>query len=180
MRNMPGQPRAGFTLVELLVVMVIIAVVVSGVVFSIGVVGQDRELQREADRLVSLLAYSREQAELTSREYGLYCLAGGYSFVLFNPRTSLWVDLANDEVLRERTLPAGLSTRLWVEGREIVLPLAVPLDQADLKPQILLFSNGDVNTFELQLERADAGRWIRLAVNEQGEVSAGDISAGTH
>ena len=44
----------GFTLVEILVVMVIIATVVSIAMLSISVVGDDRELDRERIRFASL------------------------------------------------------------------------------------------------------------------------------
>jgi general secretion pathway protein H len=45
----------GFTLIEILVVVVIIAVMVSMVVLSVGVAGEDRELDAETEALMNPL-----------------------------------------------------------------------------------------------------------------------------
>ena len=72
-RAMPAQPRLarGFTLLEMMVVVVIIGVVVAGMLLSLGVTGRDSELERERDRLDGLFSYVRERGELQTSEYGL-------------------------------------------------------------------------------------------------------------
>src|SRR5688572_22361283 len=62
--------RAGFTLIEVLVVVVIIAIVATTAVLAVGTTGRDRELENESERMLALLNYTREQAELRTREYG--------------------------------------------------------------------------------------------------------------
>src|SRR5580658_1602140 len=64
-------PAAGFTLVELLVVVVIIGVVAAGMVLAVSLTGRDRELEKESARLTTLFGYAREQAELQTRDYGV-------------------------------------------------------------------------------------------------------------
>ena len=59
--------------------------------------------------MLALLDYSREQAELRTREFGLLCTENGYQFVTFDPRKQLWVIVETDEALRPRELPGGLS-----------------------------------------------------------------------
>ncbi|HTX25292.1 MAG TPA: type II secretion system minor pseudopilin GspH [Steroidobacteraceae bacterium] len=159
----------GFTLLELLVVCAIIGIVAAGAVLSISVLGRDRTLETERDRLVALLNYARDQASLQTREFGLYCTQDGYRFLEFDPRTNLWKDITDDDALRARILPDGLSIRLAVETHDIVLTTASKADKLpktdpqNYKPHIMIFSNGDLTSFELTLEREGSEHATTLA-----------------
>lgn len=166
----------GFTLIELLVVCVIIGIVVAGAVLSISVLGQDHGLETERDRLLVLMNYARDQASLQTRELGLYCTEDGYRFLAFDPRTNLWKDITDDDSLRARTLPEGLSIHLVVESHDIVLGAASKADDLqktdpqDYKPHIMIFSNGDLTSFELTLERAGTDHSATLAPDRDGQI----------
>src|SRR5258708_246755 len=114
-------PR-GFTLIELLVVLVIIGVMVGTMLLSLGDRGHDSQLEKERDRLATLINYVQERAALQTVEYGLRCEQGGYRFVMYDSRKTQWLEDPLDELLRARTLPDGLEFALSVEDREIVLP----------------------------------------------------------
>ena len=175
--------RAGFTLIELMVVMVIIGVVVAGTLLSLGSVGRDSELEKERDRLYALIDYVRERAALQTVEYGLRCEQGGFRFVMYDSRQALWIEDPLDESLRARTLPAGVDLSLKIEDREIVLPKHTQVSGTaakggtplDLTPQIMLFSSGDLTSFKLTLARAAAGRSALLRSTPTMKVEKGDI-----
>ena len=126
--------QVGFTLLELLVVVVIIGIVAVGAMLSLGVLGRNRPLESERDRLATLLRLVREEASLQGREFGLRAFPGGYEFVAFDPFAQRWQPLTDDRTLRRRQLAPGLQLTLRVEGRPVVLPRA---DAADRTPQFL-------------------------------------------
>jgi general secretion pathway protein H len=111
----------GFTLVEILVVVVIIGVLSAGLLLSVSLTGRDRDLEKESDRLVALLNYAREQSELQTREYGLIFQDDSYEFVAYDVHRTVWRSVFEDDALILRKLPYGLDVKLKVETRPVVL-----------------------------------------------------------
>ncbi len=158
----------GFTLVEMLVVVVIVAVMIAGAVLALGVVGRDRVLENEARRLAALLVLAREHAELQTREYGLRLTPRGYVFLVFEPRSGQWLP-SSDEALRARELPDGLRFALVLEGRPVVLREAP--GPVTPQPQVAIASSGGYSSFEITIERESGGR-ITLRTAEDGSLAS--------
>jgi general secretion pathway protein H len=165
----PGR-AAGFTLIEILVVCVIIGIVAAGIVLSVNLTGRDRPLEKEGQRLFTLIDYAREQAELQTREYGVMFRDDGYEFLTYDPRQAAWRSVTEDDALSDRKLPDGLMFKLLVETRPVVL--ARPKDAKDKTPQVMIFSNGDLTSFAATLERDGGVRSITVTENDKGQVVA--------
>ncbi len=170
-----GRARAaarGFTLIELLIVIAIIGVFVVGAVLYLSDERRDTKLDQEAERLDALFDYVREQAELQTRDYGFRVNNKTYSFVVFDVLGNEWRPAEEDDALREREFPPGVVPTVVVEGRTIVLNVERKKRDKDVEnftPQMLLFSNGDLSSFEIILD-ADSGNRARLFSDEQSNI----------
>jgi general secretion pathway protein H len=163
-------PAGGFTLIEILVVVVIIGVLSAGFILSVTLAsgGRDGELQKESDRLYNLLKYAREQAELQTREYGVIFQDDNYEFVSYDMHRQQWRSVFEDDVLKLRRLPYGLDVKLKVETRPVVLKK--PQDAKDKTPQVMVFSSGDLTQFEVTLERDGGLRTVTINQDDKGNL----------
>ena len=116
-----ARAQRGFTLMEMLVVLVIIAVAVAGTTLALRP-DERRQLAHEAERLALLLAQAREESEL-----GGMALAwvGAEDHYVFERREltaagPTWFPLTGDDLLRLRRLPEGLAIRrIEADGRRL-------------------------------------------------------------
>jgi general secretion pathway protein H len=171
MKFAPSKGRlaaGGFTLVEILVVVVIIGILSAGLLLSVSLTGRDRDLEKESDRFYSLLNYAREQSELQTREYGVIVQDDSYEFVSYDVHRGIWRSLFEDDVLRLRKLPYGLDFKLKIDTRPVVLKK--PADAKDKTPQMLIFSSGDLNQFEVTLEREGGIRYVTIVQDDKGNL----------
>jgi general secretion pathway protein H len=179
--------NSGFTLVELMVVVLIIGLLAAAMVLSVSVTGRDSALEKEGERAFALLNYAREKAELQTREFGLYFGDRDYQFLTFDPRRQVWREVEEDDSMRLREMPDGVTLRLQVEGREVVLraPDTRQKTEEQLKeeekkriPHIILFSNGDLTPFRLVLERQEASRTVTITSNDEGRIETTELVEG--
>jgi general secretion pathway protein H len=163
----------GFSLIEIMVVVVIIGLVSAAVIINFTGKSKDSQLENEAQRLDALFGYVREQAELQTRDYGFRINDRTYSFVVFDVIGNQWRAVDEDDSLRERELPEGIQPIVTVEGRSIVLDTKSKkrdTDLEDFSPDILIFANGDLSSFEVALQREGAKDRARIYTDEQSEI----------
>lgn len=161
----------GFTLIELLIVIAIIGIFVVGAILYLADERRDTKLDQEAERLDALFDYVREQAELQTQDYGFRVNTNTYSFVQFNILANEWQPAEEDDALRERPFPPGIHPTVVVEGRTIVLDAKKKKEKdiEDYSPQVLVFANGDLSSFEIMLDN-DSGDRARLFSDEQSNI----------
>jgi general secretion pathway protein H len=169
-----GRDR-GFTLLEILVVLVIIGVMLSLAWLSVGVLGKDRESEEEARRFWAVTRQAREEAELQALDLAIFVGTSEYEFLRFNTRRNEWQPVVDDKLFGQRKLPEGLRFRLWMDGREVVLKPGFPDrskkdDNDKSPPQITILSSGDVVPMELHIERNAAPALWRLTSLPDGDL----------
>jgi general secretion pathway protein H len=155
-----------------MVVVFIIGIISAVIIIKFAGNTRDTELDQEAQRLDALFTYVREQAELQTRDYGLRITDRYYSFVVFDPITNEWRAIDEDDALRERDFPEGIEPQVVVEGRTVVLD-SRKKEIEDFTPHVMIFSNGDISSFDLTLHREgneDTKSQARLYTDEQTNI----------
>ena len=100
-------PSRGFTLIEMLVVLMIMGLFV-GLVSTITRPDDRAVLQLEADRLAQLLDFAATEARLTGKSIAWTADESGYRFWRAGDDGS-WSEIRDSELLRARTLPQGVA-----------------------------------------------------------------------
>ncbi len=161
---------SGFSLLEILLVIAIIAIVTGAAVLAVGAGDVTRTARVEAERFSALLELACERAALSGLTSGVRLESAQYSFDYLRGKSWLNYD---EESLRQRTLPKGLHWSVANESRALVQEnfdrdgtgFSLELNQSDNKPNspernksvpsIQCFSSGEMTPFELQIGLID-------------------------
>lgn len=134
----------GFTLIEMLVVMVIIGILLSFA--TLGISDGETPLKQEAQRLASLVKLAQFEALLQTQAMGLFFESESYHFYQFQEQQ--WQSLEEDDVFRPRFLKGPLQLTLKIDH------MPVPLEKCTITPclpQLLLLPDGESSPFEIIL-----------------------------
>lgn len=154
MRPMTGARRAaaapcaarGFTLLELLIVIVLAATLLGTVVLGFTGADTEQRLRGQADKLAYTIELARQYALQRNREWGLFVEPDSLQFAEFDPEQEQWLTQSGrpwDGV----DLMDGVTLR--VESDDVG---AVSDADREHLPKVLLFSSGEVTPFSLFLE----------------------------
>ena len=146
----------GFTLLELLVVMALVAVMLTLAVPRLEV-GPAQQARQQGRELAGLIEQLREAALAQGKEYGLHFDAHGYRLMVWH--RDRWQQQA------VRHLPAPLVLRLELEGQPLRLGEGVQT------PQVLILSSDQISAFSLHYETTQGGRWLSLASDDLSTVT---------
>lgn len=120
-----GQRQAGFTLVELMLVALLMGLVASAVLFSVDSSEPQKALKRQAMKMAALTELALDQATMTGSDYGVVVGANSYRFV---------------ELLEQRWQP--IEDAVLVEQKLERVQLLLSVDGFPWSPDQLDFSSG--------------------------------------
>jgi general secretion pathway protein H len=150
--NLHGTDRLkcskGFTILELLVVLLIIGILLSLASLSVGG-GEARQLREEAQRIVALVDLAAQESLLKSKELALVFEQDGYAFLVEEDEE--WVLVEKEGALRPRELPEGMQLTIQVEGQAAEENL---LGETESIP-VFILSSGEMSQFDLMLSLED-------------------------
>lgn len=161
----------GFTLLEVMLVLVVMGLAVSYVVVTANTNSQEDELERQAKRFQVVFDMAADFAILNQQQMGVRIdlKDNQYSFMLLDEE-QLWQPFEGDKVFDPYTLPDNFTMTLtldnlpWIEEDSLfdggVFDESLSLDDDGVEiggeeekrpppPQILLLSSGDTTPFSL-------------------------------
>lgn len=165
---------AGFSLLELLLVLVIVGLIatIAGVSVSSG--SRSQQVDGSVRVFADIAAYTMDEAQLAGRDHGLLIRQRqaqrglAYSYEWLQRAENGWVPAVTDvDIFRSRDFPAGLEVLLDVEElqantRYEQADSAADPDEPGLEPQVIFYSSGETTPGTLTLLDADSGEtlWV--------------------
>ena len=136
------QSSTGFTLIEILVVLLLITILTGVAVTQLPAIAQNSDFDTEARRLELLLNMAKNEALLESMEYGFGPTRDGYEFLRYDDMSQEWQQL--DAPFNPRKLPEDIRLTVRAESSDYGL-------EGENVPPVLLLSSGETTPVTMTL-----------------------------
>lgn len=173
MRRLPARVRplsSGFTLMELLVVLVLVGIVASLATLSIGD-GAERQLRTETQRLVGVLRLARDELLITGdAERALGLRRDGYSFlqlVILDDSTREWQPMVDQQLGPWQLEQGVVELEYEQDGQRQALP-----QTAGWEPNLRMGNTGEMtpSLITLRVPGKPLERHIQISLEGSIEV----------
>lgn len=186
MRLSPATQRAGYTLLELLVVIAVISIILSMTTLAITSGSAQERIQTEAQRFSALFQLAQDESLLNASEMGIAVTDDSYQFLLLEENQ--WLPLAQDNSFRQRLMPDDIRIELELDYQHTELESRVSKigevskvgevekfaheDKDKPKPQIYLLSSGELAPpFRLRFYMPGQDISVSIDGHEDGSLS---------
>lgn len=183
--------QQGFTLLELMLVFLLMAMVSVGVMMTLPSASNSQEgVQWQAQRFSTLVQFAQDEALISGLQLGLVFTEKSYQFVFYDYESKYWQPLVKTQIQNKVALPEALSLQYSLSGiewdeldtedqdtfltDEYLVNIKGQERALDLKPQVYLMSSGEVTPFTVTLtvdERDAKVRAILITVSSTGNVT---------
>lgn len=142
----------GFTLIEILIVIVIISMTVGFALLAFGDFGKSKQVLYAANQLENTLKLAQQQAILESSTLGLRIDSQSYQILKY--QTSAWLPVSSRSVFKMHYFP---------EKTEITVKTS--LNHLDSQPAIIINPSGEFSPFTIALGTKEQGIIIMISGN---------------
>lgn len=157
-----GRRSAAFTLLEVMVVLVIMAIITAVALLSLHLFSHARQVTIVAQQIVQTLKTAENEALLRPCVLGLRFTRQGYQFYeyrLDNSHRAHWIKLTDDKLSQPH-----------VFGNHLLVHF-IQFDGPKENPAIVFSSNGNVSPFVLLITDDHQERTYQLSANQNGVIT---------
>jgi len=193
--------ESGFTLLEIMLVIFLMGMVVTGVVMTMNTAGPDRQLKKEAARFIGVLELAEEEALLSSIEMGLVIEEQQYQFVYLDDNDR-WTVFENSKFFTKKELEEDMLISLELAGLKAEGSLLGDrklfadddglfeddggLFEGDKKetriePDVFIYSSGEITDFTVTFTYMDADLGdssVKVSFDEYGKLMINTTTDG--
>ncbi len=163
----------GFTLIEVLLVVLLIGIVSGIVLLAASPNDSSRLVASETERLAQALSLATDEAVSENQQLGLMLDEKGYRFLDFDEQTKQWLPSSNP-VFAPYELPVNVSLHVLKDDASKTLAInpkeQAKRDQEGLVPQVILLSSGETSAVILELSAQD-GEPQTLTLDDLGAIT---------
>lgn len=171
--------QTGFTLMEVMLVILLMGLTAAAVTMSIGNSEPQQALERTAQQFMAATELVLDETVLSGQFIGIVIEKTSYQFVFY--KDGKWNPLEKDRMLSEKQMETGVSLNLVLDGLPLVQEdeeekswFDEPFIEAKTEdkkkhpePQIMLFPSGEMSAFELSfIAKTDKGQIDVLVVGD--------------
>lgn len=160
----------GFTLLEILVVVIIVGVVSTLVVLS-AANNAPQHLRTETEKLQQVMQLAADSSLYQKKMLGLTFCQNGYFFLYYDTTTGQWITI-NTKPLNHQNLPQGITLSLMQDGQSSPLQ-----EQCPTSPQILFFPSGEITPFTLTIAFSSLKNEEALTTNGLSSIERNNVIA---
>ncbi|MFY7697726.1 MAG: type II secretion system minor pseudopilin GspH [Legionella sp.] len=151
--------KCGFTLIEILVVVLIISMTTGFALLAFNDFGTNRQAMIAAEEFVNHLQFTQQLAVLESATYGIQLFNNGYRIISYQPNTANWVVLNKNAAFQKQFFPTA--TRISLESQTTVANT----------PPIIIDQSGGVNDFAIRITDRDDHEIVKIISQSDGTIS---------
>lgn len=165
--------KRGFTLIEILIVMLIVSIVAGAAVMTIGH-NDNKRIERFANDFSQLILMAQEQAILYPMVLGVAIEPQQFRFYQWVSAgaKAKWQLIQDDNLLKTHAIPDGLVVQLRSQRKQ----LEKEDDSNKKAPQIVISMNGSMTPFMLYVGKQDTKPLYVVTGEADGQVSAKRLS----
>ena len=158
MNKTKASTTCGFTLIEILVVLVIVGVTLTFAVLSFGDFGQGRRMKMAGQTFVQHIQIAQQQAVLEGQTYGVKVSKSGYQIFKFN-QDGEWQALSKKSIFRFQRFPTDTFIQF------------LKSDSTDRSQMIILNASGDMTPFSIQFNNKNDKPVIQIIGRHDGTLT---------
>jgi general secretion pathway protein H len=180
----------GFTLLEIMLVVLLMGMVSAGVVMTLpDSLTSEENIDWQAQRFSTVLQFAEDEALISGTELGIFFDKNSYQFVFYEYKSKKWLPVVSDFFEGHVELPESinltylLSGSVWGEiasngddfiDQEYLVDIEGDDDIPSLIPQVYVMSSGEVTPFSLRFSDSTGSekqQTLTVVVSMSGAVS---------